>query len=93
MPDELLSTTAYRKNVAQNQKRGPSYGEYLSLVPLKNGMSLVPKNQNLDFICSLFLKIFFVPRVLHFRVLFPCSPEINVLVLLVPKTPGRASET
>ena len=61
-----------------------------SFVPLKKKWvySLVPQNQNLHFLCSLFSKIAFVslfPSVLYF-----CSPEINGLIPF-PKTLGRAS--
>ena len=48
----------------------------------------VPQNQILDFLCSLFPKIAFVPLPL---ILDICSPEINALVPLFLKIHGRAS--
>ena len=56
-----------------------------SLVPLKyfEIFSLVPQNQNLNFLCFLFPKITFVP--------FIFRPEINGNIPLFPITPERAS--
>ena len=40
----------------------------------------------------MFPKFAFVPLIPDFfLLLFPCSPEINGVVFLFPKTPGRAS--
>ena len=59
--------------------------------PEKIGISLVPQNQNLDFIRSLFHKIAFVP-LFPSAVLDFCSlPVINGLIPLLPKLPGMAS--
>ena len=45
----------------------PSQGVPVPLFPCKkSALSLVPKNQNLDFLCSLFPKIAFVPLSLQF---------------------------
>ena len=65
------------------------------LVPLnkkkkKMVFSLIPKNQNFDFLCSLFPIIVFVPLFPSVLDLFPCSPEINGLIPLFPKISGRA---
>ena len=52
---------------------------------------LVPLNQNLNFLCSLLPKITFVPPVtFNFRLVFPCSPEINDIIALFPIIPGRS---
>ena len=57
----------------------------------KSAFSLVPQNKNPDFLYFLFPKIAFVPIPFSFKPLFPCSLEINGLIPVFPKTPGRAS--
>ena len=55
-----------------------------------SAFSLVLQNQNLNFLCSRLPKIAFVPYSLHiFLLLFPCSPEINVIIPLFPITLGK----
>ena len=49
---------------------------------------LVPQNQNLDFLCSMFPKTAFVPLCPSVLDLFPCIPEINGLVPLFLKPLG-----
>ena len=71
----------------------PSQGGTYSLVSLNiSAFSLVPQNQNLNVLCSLLPKITFVPLFpSSFRLVFPCSPEINDIIPLFHITPGRAS--
>ena len=60
-----------------------SHGAPVLLFPSNKSLcSPIPQNQNLDFLCSLFSKVAFVP--LNFRPSFLCSPEINALVPLFP---------
>ena len=65
---------------------GPLSGVPVPLFPWNNSLCYpVPSNQNLDFLCSLFLKIAFVliPHIL--RPFFPSSLEINALVPQNPR--------
>ena len=62
----------------------------VSLFPWNiSAFSLVPQNQNHNFLCSMLPKITFVPLFTSFLDL--CSPEINGIIPLFPITPGRAS--
>ena len=55
-------------------------------------ISLVPQNQNLNFLCSLFPKITFVPLFPSFLDLnSPVSPEIKDIIPLFPIISERAS--
>ena len=75
-----------------SNKWGPPGGGGVPVLLKKSAFSLVPQNRNLGFsmfpvpqncICS--------PVPFSFRLLFPCSSEINGLIPLFPKTLGRAS--
>ena len=57
-----------------------------------SAFSIVPQNKNLNFLGSLFPQNYICsPVPFIFRLVFPCSPEINIIILLVPITTGRAS--
>ena len=54
--------------------------------------SLLPQNQNLNFLCFLLPRNYLCsPVPFIFRLVFSCSPEINDIISLFPRAPWRAS--
>ena len=70
--------------------RGGAGGESGTFVPLKkSAFSLFPKSKLFIFFVLCSKNCLCSPVHFSFRLLFPCSPEINGFIPLFLKTPGR----